>query len=258
MRTRRCLAVFFLLAIAIPGCAQRQLRPVADIDPTPLLETVSERNALFEQGLSGVLEMDFRQGKKRFRGRAFIIAFPDGRFRLEIPGPLGSTFLIMTYDGDKVLAYYPEEGRAYRSYRDSPTINPYLPFPLPIKMGAIVSLLMGTPAVENASAEIRAFLLESGEKQLLLRSDDGVQMSYLFTGGPTAALRVVKAQETSMEMVVTTRKIQPYFPSRFVINLPDADMRGQWESVAFFDDDETVLQPDIPGSVHVNDLKGTP
>jgi hypothetical protein len=258
MISHRLLTAIGLLMITVLACAPRQIRPIANIDPTPLLEAVADRNIEFEQGLSGTLEMDFKHGKKRFRGRAFTIAFPDGRFRFEVPGPLGSTFLIMTYNGHEVLAYYPDEGKAYRSVGDGSSINPYLPFPLPVEMSTLVSLLMGIPTEESVISETQAFLLESGEKQLWVRSgEEGLQFMYLFTKDPAVALRLVKARENSMTLVVTTRKVPPYFPDGFTLTLPDAELRGQWENVAFFDGDATVLQLNIPLSVHVTDLEGT-
>jgi hypothetical protein len=259
MRTGHVLTVVCLLTLPVVACAPHQIQPVADIDPSPLLETVTYRQTAFESGVSGTLEMDFKQGKKHFRGSVFIVAFPDGRFRLEVPGPLGNTLLIMANNGHEVLAYYPEKGKAYRSVSDGPSLNPHLPFPLPVEANTLTPLLLGIIPEGMSISQLNAFLLQSGEKQLLAGSNNGgLQLTYLFTREPSVALRIVKASKKDMDIVVTTQKTPPYFPEGFVLATPDANLKGEWEKVAFFDGDETILQLNVPASVHVTDLEGYP
>jgi len=255
MRMCRLLTVASLISLTAASCAPRQIKPVADIDPLPLIERVTQRRKAFERGLSGILELDLRQGKKRFRGKAYIVAFPDGRFRLEVPGPMGSTLMIMADNGDGLLAYYPEEGIAYRSFAGGPYTNPHLPFPLPVGPDEVTTLMMGIYPQGTDISETGAVLLDSGEKRLrVATNDDGLQHIYLFTREPVAALRLIRAQGQDLELEVTTKTVPPHFPHRFVIVFPDASVKGVWESVDLFNGDESVLQLNIPESVPITDL----
>ena len=121
-----------LIAAMGSACAPRQIKPVAAMDPAPFLDAVYARNAILEGGLSGTLELGFRNGKRRFKGRTYVVAFPDGRFRLEVPAPLGGTLLVMVSNNAEILAYYPGEGKAFRSEAGGRSLNPYIPFPLPV------------------------------------------------------------------------------------------------------------------------------
>jgi len=133
-----------LLTIALAaGCMPRQIKPVAAINPAPLLEKIQARRMTFEKGLSGTLDLTFI-GKHRYNSKAYIVAYPDGPFRLEIPTPMGGTALAMVSGNGEILAYYPEKGRAYRSTVDGRSIEPYIPFPLPVDPTVLPSLIMGS------------------------------------------------------------------------------------------------------------------
>jgi hypothetical protein len=255
----RLLTVICVLSTAISSCVPRQIRPVSEIDPAPMLEVVTLRRNSFENGLSGILEADFVQTGKRFRGKAYITVFPDGPFRLEIPGPMGTTLMVMVNNGQEVTAYYPEERKAYLSLTDGLSTSPHLPFPFPVEPKIMAALLVGTvPGNFRTSAAV-AYLLDSGEKQLRSVSDQsGLEFTYLFTKGPAAALRFVNAHGHDLDLAVFTSTTPPYLPESFIITTRESTLRGEWEEVTMFRGDKSILLLDIPESVHITDLRGTP
>jgi hypothetical protein len=224
-----------------------------------MLETVLHRRIALGKGISGILESDFKQADKRFRGKAYIIAFPEGPFRLEIPGPFGSTTVVMINNGQEVTVYYPREGKAFISRTDSLSIKPHLPFPLPVDTGMLAALLMGTVPDGNNISATKGFLLESGEKQLWTRSDpEGLEFNYFFTKGQAGVLRRVSARGSGFDLEVTTQKTPPHLPAAFTFTTPDATIKGAWEKAVMLGGDETVLQLDIPESVTITDLRDQP
>ncbi|UCG37860.1 MAG: hypothetical protein JSV00_06555, partial [bacterium] len=190
MRTSpRPAVLLVILALLMAGCAPRQVRTVAVIDPAPLLQVVRDRDMALGQGLAGTLELDFRQEGRRFRGTAHVVMIPDGRFRIEVPGPLGSTLLIMTGDGHQVLAYYPEEGKAFRSTAGGKPLSPYLPFPFPVAPLELPALVCGVLPGGPGEMEASAGLLRSGKRLLSLRSGDaGHSYSFFFGERPAQDL----------------------------------------------------------------------
>jgi hypothetical protein len=256
MNPGRLLKAICILAMAASACAPRQIRPVSEIDPAPMLETVAHRRNALEKGISGLLETDFKKGGQRYRGKAYITVFPDGPFRLEIPGFMGSTAMVMVNNGQEVTAYYPEERKAYLSLTDGLSINPHLPFPLPVKTDLLTALLMGTVPKSYHISEAGAFLLDSGEKQLWSKSDqDGMTFKYLFTEGPAADLMQVNASRPGLEMEVTTQRKPPYLPESFALIFQESTIKGDWEKVAVFNGDRTVLLLNVPASVPITDLR---
>ncbi|MDT8395947.1 MAG: hypothetical protein RRA32_05825 [bacterium] len=260
MRTGSCLAILLLLNIlSSSACAPRQLRPIATIDHTPLLEAVQERRSILETGLSGTLEMDFKGGERRFRGKSYIVAYPGGRFRLEIPGPWGSTYLVMTCDGREVLAYYPEEGKAFRSLAEGRSVNPHLPFPLPVDPIMIPALFMGVFPDGGEVSKASASLMDSGVKSLRAGwGDTQLQFHYLFAKGSDSVLTEVTAHEKDMRLIVHTGENPPYLPRDFSLTFPDASLKGQWRQAALFKGSEADLELRIPGHVTVIDLEEMP
>ena len=161
--------IIVLITLLAAGCAPRLIKPVGLTDPVPLLEVVNTRSLILEKGLSGTLELTFKNPQRHFNSRAYILAYPDGRFRLEIPGLLGGTVLVMVNDGREILAFYPGENRAFRSTVDGRSINPHLPFPLPVDPAILPALIMGVtpPGDGDTVSRARAWLLESGKRLLL-------------------------------------------------------------------------------------------
>ncbi len=241
------------------ACAPRQIKPVAIIDPAPLLEVVNARRMAFEKGLSGNLELAFKKGKQRFKGKVYIVAYPDGQFRLEVPGTLGSTLLVMASDNQEILAFYPGENRAFRSAVDGRSINPHLPFPLPVDPTMLPALIMGVfPEVSSASGA-EAHLMDSGEKLLQTGSGDtGLQFTYLFAKGPGDNLRKITIRGKDLEVSVHTRLKPDHLPRDFNLTLVDGVLKGEWDSVAPFGGDMADLKLRLPKSVTVTDLEASP
>lgn len=259
MKPAQLLTIFCLIITISAACAPRQVRPVSEIDPSTMFERIQSRRDSFGKGLSGVLETEFKQDRRHFRGKAYIIAFPDGAFRLEIPGPMGSTLMVMVNNGKEVKAYYPEKGKAYLSDTDGVSINPHLPFPLPVETGMLTALLLGTVPEGDNFIAIKAHLLESGERRLTAECEgSGLKFTYTFEEGQNYALRLVTARGNGVDLEVTTRRVQPYLPETFELAFPDIRISGSWEKISFFDGDATVLNLDIPGSVTVTDLRDLP
>ena len=78
MRTLHLTILLSLGILFVSACTPRQLRPVATVDHTPFLKVVIERRTILETGITGTLEMDFKRGDKHFRGKSYIVAYPNG------------------------------------------------------------------------------------------------------------------------------------------------------------------------------------
>lgn len=251
--------IVFLLVIWTTACVPRQIKPVALIDPAPLLETVIARQIVFEKGLSGSLDLSFKNGKQRFNSKVYIVAYPDGRFRLEIPGFLGDTYLVMVSDNTEILAFYPGQNKAFRSAVNGRSINPHLPFPLPVDPTRLPALLMGVFSGSDQPAGVEGHLMDSGEKLLRTVSEDTrLQYSYLFDKGHAVRLRKITIKGKDIEVTVRTARKPSHLPLNFDITLPDGVLKGEWNSVAPFEGDRTVLELPLPASVTVTDLEISP
>ena len=259
MRTER-LAIFLLvLSLAGSACVPRQLRSVADIDPDPLVRIVQERRLLLEKGIAGVLDLDYRNRNRHFGGQAYIVAFPDGRFRLEVPSPMGGTILVMTSDGREVLAYYPQENRAYRSAAGGKSITPHLPFPLPVAPESLPALLMGLPPADGTAGQMRASLLQSGQKILSSRQPgEGMDHVYLFGKSPGEDLLEITSRKGKAVFKVRTQEQAPFLPRRFDLRFPEGRLKGSWDQVALYEGDGSGLSLRLPPSVPVQDLESPP
>ncbi len=256
MRVGSLLTFAGALILTTTACAPRQILPVSGIDPSPLVEAVRNRSTVLVKGISGTLEMDFKQGARRFRGKAYVIAFPDGRFRLEIPGFMGGTFLIITADGKKVLAYYPEEGKAYRGDASGRSLDDHLPFPLGVDAAMIPSLLLGVYPEGNGSPGFQASLLNSGDKRLQAVWDTSpIRFFHIFSDGNRATLHTIRAIQGDMKLEVTTEKTFPNLPRDFTLTFHETRLKGVWEMVSLFQGDESAVGLNIPGSVPVADLE---
>ena len=59
---RLSVAVVFTTML-VTGCMPRHIKPVESIDPVPLHNQVRERQADLEKGLSGIMELAFKNKK---------------------------------------------------------------------------------------------------------------------------------------------------------------------------------------------------
>jgi len=254
-------AAIILIMAGCAACAPRQLKPVAATNPAPLLEAVHARRAAMENGISGSLDLSFIDSGRRFRHRAYITAYPDGRFRLEIPGPLGSTVFVMTSDNSEILALYPDKGQAFRSSVDGRSISPHLPFPLPVEAGILPALIMGVAPGDDRPVEIRAHLMDSGEKLLTAASGDPwmqFQYAYLFAKGPGNRLREITIRGKGVEVSVRTREGAGNLPRDFTLKMEDGVLKGEWETVTPFKGDAADLRLHLPDSFTITDLEAAP
>lgn len=255
---RRGIIIILLTALGT-ACAPRQIKPVAVMDPAPLLDAVYTRNETLERGLSGILELAYKDGKQRFNGKVYIVAFPDGRFRLEVPALLGGTLLVMASDRVEIFAYYPGEGKAFRSKVDGRSLNPYLPFPLPVDPTMLPALIMGALPDSDAPSDAEAWLMDSGEKLLRITpSDSGLQFGYLFARGRVDRLREITILGWDLKVLVRTGPDPDYLPGDFDLALSEGVLKGEWDSVSPFGGDEEALGLRIPDHVPVTDLEALP
>jgi hypothetical protein len=260
MRGGGLLTIACTVIFTTTACAPRQILPVRSIDPAPLVEAVQHRRSVLDKGVSGILEMNFKQGNRRFHGRAYVIAFPDGRFRLEIPGFMGSTLLIMTSDGKGLLAYYPGEGKAYRSEPTGRSLDDHLPFPLPVDAAMVPSLLLGVyPEGEDSPETQEASLLNSGEKRLqAVWGTSGIRFIHIFSGGDPGSLKTIQALLGDMKLEVTTEKAPPHLPRGFTLAFKETNLKGKWEEAALFTGNDSAVRLKVPESVPVIDLGPPP
>jgi hypothetical protein len=254
------LSIVIVLLVAWgAACAPRQIKPVAAIDPAPLLERVNTRRIAFEQGLSGTLELAYKNGKQRFKGRTYIVAYPDGRFRLEVPGTLGDTLLVMASDNHEILAFYPGENKAFRSAVDGKSLSPHLPFPLPVDPTLLPALIMGVFPKSGDPSGAEAHIMNSGEKLLTARSEDtGLQFTWLFDKASKDSLRKITIRGKDMEVSVRTRQDSEHLPRDFDLTMANGVLKGEWDSVAPFGGNEAALELRIPDFIQIIDLETAP
>jgi len=259
MRSPFYSAVVLSLVVMGIACAPRQLKPVADIDPLPLLETLVKRRAIFENGVSGTLEVNFRGQKQNFSGRLYLIVFPDGTYRIEIPGPLGGTLLVMAGSPKEVVAYYPGEGKAYRSSSDGRSLNPYIPFPMPVAQKMLPTLFLGLLPDGKSKPDAKAYLMDSGEKHLWTNWNNGeLQYVFIFQERSYNKLKEVTASGNKIRMSIRTH-LKPYhLPQDFTLTMPEGVLKGEWERASLFKGNMADLELKIPDSVMITDLDTLP
>jgi hypothetical protein len=242
------------------GCLPRQIKPVDSIDPAPLLRLVRERQAAFGHGLSGTMDLAYKNKKQRFNSRVHIVAYPDGRFRMEIPGAFGNTYLFMANDNRKIMAFYPGDNRAFSSAVNSRSLNRQLPFPLPVDPEKIAALIMGVfPHQNGRDLGVRAYLMGSGEKLLEMETPDGnLKYAFLFGKTPKGRLRKITVEGKGVEVSIVTDLKAPNLPRKFEIFFSEGFIKGQWEKASLFEGNDSVLELRIPESTPVTDLDQIP
>jgi len=259
MNRYRWGTVIILLMAWCAACAPRQVRQVAEIDPGPFLEAVQARRTALEQGLSGSLDLAYKNRKHRFNSKAYVVVYPDGRFRMEVAGPLGGTQLVLTNDNTEILAYYPDDNRAFRSDVSGRSLGPHLPFPLPVDPAILPALIMGVPPESDHSSGARAYLLDSGERVLGTGPGNaGLQFTYLFDKSPEVSLRKIQIQGLDLEVTINTGPEPDHRLRDFSLHLQDGTLKGEWDAVSLFKGDGADLLLRLPPSVPVIDLEASP
>lgn len=251
-------AILFFIMIQGASCVPRQIRAVSDIDPAPLVQKVMARQAALRQGVSGSLELSFKKNRRTVNSKVYIVALPDGRFRLEVPGPFGDTHVVMANDNRNILAYYPGKNTAYQSAADSRSLSRHLPFPIHVDPARIGPMITGLYPENSRPDDLEAHLLDNGEMRLTAISDDGYRYSYLFGKGPDAPIRMITILGPDWEISIETRPEGPYLPGKFTIILEDAVIKGEWDVISLFEGDDSILTIRLPDSVPVSILETSP
>jgi len=255
VRSHLVLALGFFLILSAAACAPRDLYPERSIDPTPLMQAVRNRGEVLGTGVSGTILIRYRGAEGRFGGKGYVTALPGGTFRLEIPGFLGNTLAAIVSDGTQVLAYYPEEGQAFRSPARGHSVGIYLPFPLPLEAAALPSLLLGVLPEEGEPERIRAAILNTGERILQVREGGtGTEFTFLFRKN-TLDLHSYRCSLGDLDLQGTLQGKSPFLPEAFRFEFSDARIEGEWETIGLFKGEASALKLRIPPSVPVTDLE---
>lgn len=254
-RHRPALPLLLAGLLLAVSCARTQtMTYVSSLEPAPFLELLERRTAAIA-GLSAEMEMDFRDNERRFRGRAYLMLAADGRFRIEVPGPWGSTALVMVSDGEDLWAYYPEKNRAYRSALDGRSLSPYLPFPFEMDLRRLPAALAGVLPADRAWSGPRAFLLSSGQAALLLDLG-GREGRYTFSGGLAGELARLEVPGGQGSLMVDFAGQSPSLPHLFEYRASGALLKGRLEDVRVVaDPPERSFLPPQPSDMPVLDLE---
>jgi hypothetical protein len=259
MRRLRWTILVALILAGGTACIPRQIKPVAEIDPAPLLRIVNDRQEALKSGITGSLELAIKDGKRRFSGKVYIVAYPGGRFRLEVPGPFGGTHLVMVSDNTKVMAFYPGKNIAFRSTARASNINPHLPFPLPVEPARLPALIMGVLPPDSGISGINAHIMDSGDKQLQTTAADGsLQYTWLFEKGSGDRPWLITIKGEELGVSIYTLPGSDHLPRNFKMTLPDGILKGVWEHVKPFKGDESAFELHIPPSTPITDLEASP
>ncbi|MBN2720716.1 MAG: hypothetical protein JXR72_06415 [Proteobacteria bacterium] len=243
------------MILAAAACAPRDLYPERSIDPAPLMEAVRNRGEILRAGVSGTILIRYRGAEGRFSGKTYVTALPGGPFRLEIPGFLGNTLAAIVSDGTQVLAYYPEEARAFRSPARGHAVGIHLPFPLPLEAAALPSLILGVLPEEGNPERIRAAILNTGERILQVREGGtGTEFTFLFRKD-TLDLHSYRCSLGGLDFQGTTQGRTPFLPEAFRFEFSDARIEGEWEAIGLFKGEASALKLRIPTSVPIVDLE---
>lgn len=243
-----------LSACAAPGT----IRHAGSLDPEPLLKILESRRPLAD-GLTATVHMDFEDEGRHFKGKAYLLVSHPGRFRLEVPGWMGSTILLMASDGRVIWAYYPEDRKAFRTSSDGLSLSPYLPFPFPIDTAAFPYLLAGT-LPEERIGPVSAYEIESGGAVLYLGNPDGTSLRYRFKRDRRAEgslyLFETTAESAEGRYTTTFNDRTPYLPRRFAFSSVSATLRARLESSRFISKpgDDPFRSP-VPQGIDVLDLE---
>jgi len=245
------LVVLFLSACAAP----REIRHVRSIDPSPYINTLKERSSL-AGGFATTMHMDFRGEGKKIQGKAYLLIAYHEMFRLEVPGWMGSTLLVMVNNGENVWTYYPEEGTSYRSSAHGLSISPYLPFPLPVDPALIPLLITGALPDDVEYRSARAYELESGRTVLYLEKSGEETLRYIFSHDETPHLVEFKTDVRNGTFILTNSQDTPHLPTEFRYRSAKGELKAKLKDSRPLDDvSPDMFQSPIPPGIPMRDLE---
>jgi outer membrane lipoprotein-sorting protein len=245
------LLVLFLSACSAP----REIRHVRSINPSPYINTLIERSSL-AGGFATTMHMEFRGEGKNFQGKVYLIIAYHEMFRLEVPGWMGSTLLVMVNNGKNVWAYYPEEGTSYRSSAHGLSISPYLPFPLPIDPALIPLLITGALPDDVEYWSSRAYELESGRTVLYLEKPGEETLRYIFSRGEKPHLVELQADVHNGTFILTNSQDTPNLPTEFRYRSTKGELKAKLKDSRPLDDvSPDTFQSPIPPGIPMRDLE---
>ena len=248
---------WLILTIALllsAGCAGRDsFTATARIEPGVLLEALEQRRNELSTGITGELDMDFKDPSRHHRGDGYITLTPSGKFRLEVPGAFGSTILLMVSDGLNTVVYYPSKSRAYRTTGPGDQLASFLPFPMPFDPSSLSGMLTGTSFPDGY--EITAYEATSGERLLVFEDGTTSQYRYLFSEGPVPHLFRLSVTQEAGELTVEFATSDPWLTDRFRYTSEDTRMKGRFQWIRPAENlDGSAFTLDLPGDVTLREL----
>lgn len=251
LHTFALVALILLSACAAP----RKIRHVRSIDPSPYINILKERSSL-AGGFATTMHMDFRGEGGDFQGKAYLLIAYHKMFRLEVPGWMGSTLLVMVNNGENVWAYYPEEGTSYRSSVHGLSITPYLPFPLPMDPALIPLLITGALPDDVEFRSASAYELESGRAVLYLEKPGVETLRYLFSHGETPHLAELRADLRNGTFTLINSQDTPHLPTEFRFRSAKGELKVKLKDSRPLDDvSPDMFQSPIPPGIPMRDLE---
>lgn len=246
------LALLFLTSsCAAPDSFKR----VNSIDPAPFLKALAQRKAA-TAGLISTLEVKYRGEAGRYAGDIYLVLARPSRLRLEIPGAMGSTFLVMVSDGNRVWAYYPEEGSAYVTSVGGASLAPYLPFHFPMDPAWIPDLIMGVMPGDTETERVSAYTTESGKHVLYLDRSDGLSLWYAMLPGDRARLLAVTAKKDDTTLKVSYDTEDSNLPRKLGYESDDGRTRVNFIQVRRTDSPPAkAFESPVPPHIPVRDLE---
>ncbi len=246
------LALFFL---ATSCAAPASYRHISSIDPVPFVKALTERELLSE-GLISTLDVRYRGDAGRYSGEVFLVLASSSRLRLEVPGSMGSTFLVMVSDGRKVLVYYPGEGLAYMTSVGGESLAPYLPFHFPLDPAWIPDLILGIIPEGVNTESARAYATRSGKAVLYLDGSDGLSLQYVMLPGDPARLYAVTARKDSSTLTVTFASEDTNLPGKLDYRSAEGRTKVDFIQVRRADSlPERAFESPVPSYISVKDLE---
>ena len=241
MRTgRRTYFIIGILCVLLASCAPAELRKIRSADPVPLLDILKNRSRMAE-AFATTMQMNFTEGDRHFKGKAYLLVSQPQNFRLEVPGIMGSTLIIMVGNGEDVWAYYPRDGQAFHTSAHGMALSPYLPFPFPLDPAWIPFLVTGSLPGDLEIPGATAYELDSGATGLYLNVPGWGDMQYIFGHGALPYPMKMSARVRGGTIKVVNSREAPHLPVRFQFLSDTAALKAVLE-------DSRVLKTVPPGA----------
>ncbi len=256
MRLSATLLSFLLsLAILISSCAGpgRYTRKNS-VDPGPFLASLSSRET-GQEIISSTLEVRMRGDRGRFSGETYLLLAPPSRFRLEIPGSMGSTLFVLVVDGLNAWVYYPEENTAYKASHGSRALDPILPFPLPADPAWVPNLIMGKLPPGWQNMKVSAYSSRGGQI-LVVDLLEGSYLEYILSS--TEPARVIRATASTLgqEFTVYFNGDKTNDPVRFDYRFSGGRLTAEFLQVRRSADIHAdAFRSPVPAGVPVTDME---